>query len=853
MDDTEEYLFGPFRLILRRLELLRDGVPVPLGSRNVELLGALVEANGALVTKRALLARVWPREVHGDSTVWVAVAAVRKTLGIAPGGEQYIVSVPNRGYRFTAPVTRVATGAGTPASAETARPSSETAPGNLAHVVFPLIGREGEIGRCLALMERSRLLTIIGPGGVGKTRVSLALGNAARDRHADGVWLVELATLASAELVPETIAAMLGLGAQGSRTPIQVVATYLRQKDALLIFDNCEHVVTEAAQVADAILRNCPRVKILATSREPLKVSGEQVYRLPSLAVPDQIDGITAERALTHSAVRLFEARARSAVMDFAVDDQIAPIVASICRRLDGIPLAIELAAPRLRVLTLRELHDRLDQRFGLLTGGSRAVLPRHQTLRALIDWSWDHLPAAERILLGRLAVFGGSFTMASAEAVTGAEPLAAVQIVDLIAELVDKSLVVALPAGTGARRYLLLETIRQYAAERLAESGDDATARRLATHLCTHFEEATRSWPTTPDIEWQAVYEPDLDNLRAALRWAFEGGGDASIGVRLIGYTSDFWMHLSLLPERQRWLAKAQLLLDALTPPEIAGRIQLALAQSGSFGDRSKFAPAKEAAALFRSLNDPLLLGRALAAVGQSLLRPGDVAEAESILREAEAVLRPLGPTRFLIMVLTVLGALHFHAGQIALARAVTGEARDVARRLGARHLGDASTTNLAECDLAEGQLEAAIARGREAVVSCRASGSLLILSYSLRNLSGYLLRAGDLAAGRATAQEALRLAQSLGDGMKVTLSLEHLALAAALDGDVATAARFVGYGDAAHARLNQTRQRHEQAGREIVQARLDAGLDAETRAKLIAEGAAWSEDAAVAAALGE
>jgi len=360
------------------------------------------------------------------------------------------------------------------------------------------------------------------------------------------------------------------------------------------------------------------------------------------------------------------------------------------------------------------------------------------------------------------------------------------------------------------------------------------------------------RTWPTTPDVEWQAVYEPDLDNLRAALSCAFERGGDASLGLRLVGYTSDFWANLSLLPERQRWLAKAQVLLDAQTPPEIAGRIQLALAQSGSFGDRSKLAPAQEAAALFRALNDPLLSGWALACAGLALLRPGAVAEAESILREAEAVLRPLGPTKFLIMLLNMTGGLHFHAGQMEAARAVTGEARDLARRLGARNLRDSFTINLAECDLAEGQLDAAIARGREAVVSCRAGGSLLTLSGSLRNLSGYLIRAGDLAAGRATAQEALRLAQSLGDGIKVTLSLEHLALAAALEGDVATAARLVGYGDACHARLSQTRQRNEQAARETVQARLEAGLDAETRARLMAEGAAWSEDAAVAAALG-
>jgi predicted ATPase/DNA-binding winged helix-turn-helix (wHTH) protein len=857
MDDTEEYLFGPFRLILRRLELFRDDVPMPLGSRNVELLGALIEANGTLVTKQALLARVWPREVHGDSTVWVAIAAVRKALGVAPGGEQYIVSVPNRGYRFTAPVTRVATRAETPVpSVESVAAPAQTLPGNLAHVVFPLIGREDEIACCLTLMEQSKLLTITGPGGVGKTRVALALGDAARDRHADGVWLVELAALATAELVPETIAAMLGLSVQGGRTPTEVVATYLRQKDALLILDNCEHVVTEAARLADAILENCPRVRILATSREPLRVSGEQIYPLPSLAVPDQVDGLTAERALTHAAVRLFEARACLAVEDFALDDAVAPIVASICRRLDGIPLAIELAAPRLRALTLRELLDRLDQRFGLLTGGSRAVLPRHQTLKALIDWSWDHLSEAERILLGRLAVFGGSFTMASAEAVTGAEPLAAAQILDLIAGLVDKSLVMALPAGTGARRYLLLETIRQYAAERLAESGDGTTARRLADHLCTHFEAATRSWPTTPDIDWLAVYEPDFDNLRAALRWAFILGGDSGIGLRLVSYTGDVFLLLSLLSERLRWFELAEAQLDATTPPDVHGRILSALAQSNSFGQlgqRSNVAAALEAAALFRTLNDPSWLGRALGIAGSAHMRPGDVAAAEPILLEAEAVLRPLGSTKLLVQVLGTLGSLRYLAGQIPEARALTEEALELGRRLGARHQVQIALCNLAEHYLAQGQLDAAIAQGREAVASCQASGSLMVLNIALRNLSGYLLRAGDLVAGRATAQEGIRLSQSLGNGMTVAMCLENLALAAALGGDAALAARLVGYSDAFYQRIGFTRQDNEQEERETVAARLESELDGETRARLIAEGAAWSEETAVAAALGE
>jgi len=844
MDDTEEYRFGPYRLIPRRHELFRDGMPVALNSRSVELLSALVEASGALVTKQALLSRVWPGQIHTEGSVWVAVSAVRKALGPGPDGEPYIVSMAARGYRFAALVTRI--GPEIPAQAE-------TAPGNLPLVIAPLIGRDAEIARCLALLEQSKLLTITGTGGVGKTRMALALGDAARGRYSDGVWFVELASLATPELVPETIAALLGLSVQGSRTAIQVVATYLRQKSLLLVLDNCEHVVTEAARVAEAILQNCPRVSILATSREPLRVGGEQSYPLPSLGLPDRVDGIAAAQALDHAAIRLFVARAGLTVEGFDLTDDLAPIVAAICRRLDGIPLALELAAPRLRVLTPRELLDRLDQRFGLLTEGSRTVLARHQTLRALIDWSWDHLSEAERVLLGRLAVFGGSFTIESVEAVAGTAPLAPARILDLVARLVDKSLVVALPAGIRARRYQLIETIRQYGAERLAESGDQATALRLARYLVTRFQKATEIWPTMADIEWLARYEPDLDNLRAALGWAFGPGGDTALGLQLVSYTSDFWTLLSLAPERRRWFETAAALLDSQTPPDVVGRIRAALADSNAFGQRRNVAPALEAAALFRTLGDPLWLGRALGLAGRSLMRPGEVAEAEPVLLEAEAVLRPLGPTKVLVSVLGSLGALRFFAGETPAARALTEEAGTIARRLGALRHFQIQTSNLAEHDLADGRIHDAIARGREVEASCRASGNLMVLSFCLRNLAGYLIRAGDLAAGVETAREALRLSQSLGDGLNVTMCLEHLALAAALAEDLVLAGHLIGYGDAFYGALGQARQHHEHEARQNVMGRLEAALDPAVRARLLAEGAAWSEDAVVAVALEE
>ena len=847
MEQTEEYVFGPFRLIPHRHELLRDGAPVVLGSRPIELLWALVEADGAMVTKQALFQRIWPRHVEADSSIWGAVKAARRALGPGADGAPYIVSVAGRGYRFAAPVTRRVT-----KDAAAAAPlGTAPLPGNLPQSLGPLIGRDGEIARCLGLMAQSKLVTITGAGGVGKTRMALALGAASAERHADGVWLVELANLASPELVPETIAALVGVSVPDGRAALQVVESYLRQKDILLILDNCEHVVAEAARVAEAILQNCPRVTILATSREPLRLPDEQSYRLPSLGLPDAEARITAAQALAHGAIRLFALRAGLAVEGFTLTDAVAPIVASICRRLDGIPLALELAAARLRMLNPRELLDRLDRRFDLLTGGSRTVLPRHQTLTALIDWSWDQLSDSEQILFVRLACFGGSFTIESAEAVTGAAPLPASGVLDLLTGLADKSLV-TVDATDARTRYRLLETTRAYAADRLDAEAAAACRRRLATHLAAALETAARDYQRMPRRAWLDAWAPELDNLRVALDWAFGPGGDPVPGVRLVAYAVDLWYETSLFPELRRAVEQAKAAITPETPPEIAAQILLGCVLGGpTIGARNRAEDGMRALELARIAGDPILLGRALAILGSNLFDPAAAEACQASCLEAITVLRPLGPTK-------ALAFAHLAHG-VSLQFVQTGdprpdyrEAAEIGRQLGDLRRVLMAAHNLAEYTFLLGDVTGAVAAEREAAASARALGMRMEGAICSVSLGAYLLVAGATAEGAVHARTALTALTSMGVGTPSGIALQTLALALAQSGDHRNAARLLGAADAVFRREGYAREPVERATHKLLCAALDAGLDPAERDRLLVDGAALDIETASALAAG-
>jgi predicted ATPase/DNA-binding SARP family transcriptional activator len=434
-----------------------------------------------------------------------------------------------------------------PASAG-ASPAAATPPTNLPESTSALIGRATAVAEVRELLAGHRLVTLIGAGGIGKTRLSLEVARELLRDFPDGAWLAELAPLSEASLVPVTVAVSLKLALpDGAESPERVAAA-LGAKRLLLVLDNCEHVIEAAARMADAVQRAAPHARVVATSREPLRAPGEYVYRVPSLEVPleNTQDG---EDLLQTAAVSLFVARTRAVAGRFSPDAPSAATMGAICRRLDGIPLAIELAAARAATLGLDEVAARLDDRFRVLTGGHRTALPRQRTLRATLDWSYELLAPIERTVLHRLAIFAGTFTLEAASAVAAAQDLDAPAVVDILTNLAAKSLVVVEIADADTQ-YRLLETTRAYVLEKLADSGElDQVARRHAQHYQVGFERAEAEWDRPP-LEWLAVYGRHIDNVRTALDWAFSPSGDGSIGVALTTSALPLWFHQSLLLE---------------------------------------------------------------------------------------------------------------------------------------------------------------------------------------------------------------------------------------------------------------------------------------------------------------
>ena len=472
------------------------------------------------------------------------------------------------------------------------RPSDAAAPAevspatNLPAPTSELIGRTAAVAEVMELLRAHRLVTLIGAGGIGKTRLGLEVARRELPDHADGAWVAELAPLADPALVPVTVAAALGLKLTvGAESPERVAAA-VGAKRVLVVLDNCEHVIEAAARMAEALLRANPHARVMATSREPLRAPGEYVYRVLSLEVPaegtERLDDL-----LEAPAVRLFVSRAQAIDIGFAPDARAALRVGAVCRRLDGIPLAIELAAARIAALGLEALAARLDDRFRLLTGGHRTALPRHQTLRATLDWSYELLPPAERTLLHRLAIFAGGFTLEAATAVAAAAELDAAAVVDSLANLAAKSLVVVESAGAGTR-YRLLETTRAYALDKLG-AGDELqrVARRHAEYHRDLFQRAEIEWGARPQTEWLATYGRQLDNVRTALDWAFSPTGDASLGIALTTAAVPLWLQLSLLLECRDRAGRARLALghepagDARREMQLSAALGLSLMQT--------------------------------------------------------------------------------------------------------------------------------------------------------------------------------------------------------------------------------------------------------------------------------
>jgi predicted ATPase/DNA-binding winged helix-turn-helix (wHTH) protein len=577
------FAFGRYRLFPRRRRLFAGEEPLALGSRAFEILVTLVEADGRLVGKHELRKRVWPGAVVEDHNIDVQISALRKVLG---DDRSFIRTEAGRGYRFVAEIRGIA---GKPVELATSVAAAAlpilALRTNLPTAISLLVGREHELAELLDLVAMHRLVTLTGAGGIGKTQLGLEASRRALPCFADGAWVVELGSQVEPESVPGAIARSVGIEPSASRDAVDQLTAAFQRKHLLLVLDNCEHLIEAVAGIAEALLHGAPRLCILATSQEPLAAEGERIYRVAPLRVP-QSDTLGAAQAIEHSAVQLFVERAQAADPLFELDDDKAAAVGKICRHLDGIPLAIELAAARVATIGVDALAARLDDRFRLLTGGRRTALRRHQTLRATLDWSFGLLEETERAVLRRIAIFAGSFTLDSAGVVAACDDVDPAQAAGHVADLVRKSLV-TFDVRAAVPRYRLLDTTRAYALEKLAESNEFETiARRHAEHYRALLERADIDFETIPASNLAARYAPEIENIRAALTWAFEPQGDATIGVALTATSAPLWMLLSMLRECLDFVTRALSRLESAS--EIDARyemlLQSALAKSSTW-----------------------------------------------------------------------------------------------------------------------------------------------------------------------------------------------------------------------------------------------------------------------------
>jgi predicted ATPase/class 3 adenylate cyclase len=722
-------------------------------------------------------------------------------------------------------------------------------PNNLPGQLSAFIGRDREVAEVGALVESARLVTLTGAGGCGKTRLGLQVAAELLDGSGDGVWLAELAAVTDEDAVPAAICDALRLAASPGRPALEALLDALALQDVLIVVDNCEHLIGGCAKTAEAILRRCPRVHLLATSREPLGIGGESIYRVPSLSLPGPADS-AAPAPGSSDAVALFAERARAHGVALNVDGQAGPLVVSVCRRLDGMPLAIELAAARLRSMSLAELHDRLDQRFRLLTGGSRTALERQQTLRATVGWSYSLLTGAERVLLARLSVFAGGFDLDAAEAVCGSGDLDVLDVADLLGSLVDKSLVVAEPAGTGLR-YRLLETVRLFAAERLVEAGEDEAVSVAAAH-CAHFlavAETAAAYLTGPEQgKWLARLDADQANLQRAAGYA-AGRPDGTALVLRLGVALDrYWWARSRLQEGFGLLGPVLRRPDADADPALFVASLTVAVGAGLYIDVATARQlADQAVRAARQLGDERLLSRALTGLCIAHYFAGEPHTGRPFGQESVERARRLGDD--VLLGESLVGYL------LTIDRARSGhlwaEAISCTERSGDHFHNCILHNNAGEVALDAGDIPAARAHMEAATQAAQQIGYEEAL---LPQLLGYVLRAeGDLDGARSVFEASLRLGRRNGDNWNMAGAISGLAYLASDTGDWHRAATLHGVAQAFLDRTSNPWQESEVHERRDSLDRARAHLGDEQVERAYARGMALSLEKALDLALGK
>jgi predicted ATPase/class 3 adenylate cyclase len=668
-------------------------------------------------------------------------------------------------------------------------------PNNLPTQLTSFIGRDRQIAEIKALLSQARLLTLTGPGGAGKTRLALQVAADVLEGFKDGVWLVELAPLSNPDLIPQAIASAVNVREQPGRPILSTLTDDLQRKHLLVVLDNCEHVVAACASLANTLLRACPNLRILATSREALGIAGETSWRVPSLSLPDpdRLPGL--ESLSAYESVRLFIDRAVAALPAFTVTPENAPWIAEVCHRLDGIPLAVELAAVRVKSLSVQQIASRLDDRFRLLTGGSRAALPHHQTLRAAMDWSYDMLSEPERIGLRRVAVFPSGFTLEAAEAVSEGDGVDASEVLDLLVRLVDKSLVVAEEDG-GEVRYRLLETVRQYGRERLRESAETAAVQRR--HRDWYLGLAEQVGPNLFGAEqaaWFDRLEVEQANLRAALMWSIENEG-AEAASRLVGVLWRFWAVRGYFEEGGRWLEAVSEAAKRSTDAPPAFRAQalnaaghLALSRGGLATARTLL---EESLAIRRQLGDRADVAVALSNLGTVAIHQGEMVMARALLEEGLAIRRELGDRVDIAGALDDLGTAAIEWGDAPMARALLQEGLAIRRELGDKAGIAASLNNVGMAAGKQGDYAAARSLLEESVLLCQEVGDKWLHAVTLDTLGDLARAQADPGAARLRYAESLLICRELEDMRAALYGLEGLAGVACAQGQYKRAAKL-------------------------------------------------------------
>ena len=798
-----------------RREVLIDGMPARLGVRAFDVLVALAQQHGQLVPKSALLDLAWPGLVVEENNLEVQVSMLRRLIG-----RDAILTVAGRGYSLALSPAPAAPG-------EPADPwrfqmlPAAPPPHNLPQALTSFIGREADIAQLLELARKTRLITLTGSGGCGKTRLSIELAHALLPRFANGAWLVELAASMDPALVPQTVAKTLGLRESPGKSFPQLLAEYLGARRVLLVLDNAEHLLDACAHMVETVLSLCPGVTILVSSRALLGLIGELTYRVPSLTIPDPRLASTPARLEQCDAVRLFVERVQLHRPNFALDDSNAAHVAAICNRLDGIPLAIELAAARLRSLSLDDVADRLDDRFELLVGGSRTALPRHQTLRALIDWSHDLLDGPERRVFERISVFSQGFSLEAAEAVCIGDGIETRNVLPLLTALADKSLLSPEDAAA-VSRFRVLETISQYAHERLQEAGGlgDWRGRHLA-YFVAWVERAETGLKGAYQGAWLKRLEADHNNLRAALQESLSSADRVESGLRLAAVLWRFWSNRGHAHEGLSWIGRllkarpdgvpAAVTAKALHGAGVMAHIQCDYATAGEFH--------LDALAIRRTLTDDEGVADSLHCLSASTMMLGQYEQAEALAAECLAMRRRSGNPRSVAGSLNNVASLAAVRGDLLTAAPLYEEAVRLHRAAGNDHGIALGLVNLGVIAASLGDFALAAQRHEEALGIHRALDDGRAIAMDLVHLGQVALERGNLPDARAHYRECLSSVREQGDALCAVELLQGMARLALATGSGQAAARLYG---AAHRQREEIGAPIEPVDRQIHETRI-------------------------------